>query len=304
MEQPKYEDYMLPELHYLSDGKVHERRTIIMDVAKSMGLTKEMFEETIPSGMPVYINRGGWGLTYLKQAGLVDTPKRGKFQITKLGLDLLSQKPASLRTIDLEKYPKFVEFSKRSQTKEEPKDDKGTSVLTPEEAILEAQSTLKNQVCTELLEKVRKMSPEEFEQLVVALLGKMGYGDGSDNGGFVVGQSGDGGIDGVIKQDKLGLDMIYVQAKRYKEGNNVTPHDVRDFVGALQGKEAKGARKGVFITASDFTKEGREYIENIKDGKVILINGHDLVEYMYDYDLGVSVSKVIPIKKVDLDFFE
>lgn len=304
MEQPKYEDYMLPELCYLSDGKIHDRRTIIADVAKSMGLNKETLEETIPSGMPVYINRSRWGLTYLKQAGLVDAPKRGKFQITSLGKDYLSKRPTSLRTADLEKYPKFVEFSKRSQNKEEPVEEKETSALTPEEALLNAQSSIKNQVCSELLEKVRKMEPEEFERLVVALLGKMGYEDGSDNGGFVVGQSGDGGIDGVIKQDKLGLDMIYVQAKRYKEGNNVTPHDVRDFVGALQGKEAKGARKGVFITASDFTKEGREYIENIKDGKVILINGHDLVEYMYDYDLGVSVSKVIPIKKVDLDFFE
>ncbi len=309
MEQPKWNEYMLPELRYLSDNLVHKRKEIIDNVSKGMGLDENMMAETVSAGEPIYLNRGGWALTYLKQSGLIESPKRGTFLINDLGHKLLRKNPKELNEKDLRSYPKYIEFinRSRSKSKEVVKDNKSEPFeekFTPEEMIVRAQKQIKAQVCTDLLEKVRDMEPSSFERLVILVLVSMGYGDGTTNSGIHIGKTVDGGIDGVINQDKLGLDTIYIQAKRYKDKNYVTGHDVRDFVGALQGKESKGSRKGVFITTSDFTKEGREYIEGIKDGKVILINGEDLVNLMYENGVGVTENKIIKLKKLDSNFFE
>lgn len=171
--------------------------------------------------------------------------------------------------------------------------------------IEKAEQEIKKNVCGELLEKVRMMSADHFEKLVVELLVAMGYGDRNDpKSGFKVGQSGDGGIDGIIKQDKLGLESIYVQAKRYKDTNKVSPHDVRDFAGALMGTMGR-SKKGVFITSSDFTNEGIDYVKSIdKNFKIILINGAELAELMYQYGIGVSNAKTIVLNKVDNDYFD
>jgi restriction system protein len=307
MEQPKWDEYLLPELKYLSDGEVHKRHEIIDHVVDEMKLTDELKKQTISAGETVYDNRGGWGLTYLKQSGLIESPKRATFVITDLGKELLKTNPSSLVEKDLAKYPKYQEFMERSRPKNEKTDDASVpaaSTLTPDEMIAQAQAQFRSQACSDLLEKIRDMDPNEFEKLVIKVLIAMGYGDGTEQSGIRTGKTGDGGIDGVINQDKLGLDTIYIQAKHYKEGSNVDAHAVRDFVGALQGKESKGSRKGVFITTSDFTKEGREYAENIKDGKIILINGTDLANLMYDNDIGVTVDKVVKFKKIDTDFFD
>ncbi len=309
MEQPKWNEYMLPELSFLADGKIHFRKEIIENACTTMGLNETLKNETVSGGEPVYLNRGGWALTYLKQSGLVYSPKRASFIISNLGKELLNKNPKTINEADLLSYPKYQEFIARSRGKSKNHDSKISedeieTKLTPEEMISNAQKQIRAQVCTDLLEKVRQMDPSSFENLVINVLVSIGYGNGTTNSGIHTGKTGDGGIDGVINQDKLGLDTIYIQAKRYKEGNNVTGHDVRDFVGALQGRESKGSRKGVFITTSDFTKEGKEYAEGIKDGKVVLINGDDLANLMYDNDVGVSESKVIKIKKLDSDFFE
>lgn len=307
MEQPKWDEYMLPELQFLSDGKVHGRHDVIDHVANSMKLTDELKKQTIAAGATIYENRGGWALTYLKQSGLAESPKRGFFIITDLGQKLLANNPESLTEKDLVKYPKYQEFIARSRLKPEKDsetEDSFSSALTPDEMIAQAQTQIKNQTCSDLLDKIKAVDYDGFEKLVIRILIAMGYGDGTEQSGIKTGKTGDGGIDGVINQDKLGLDTIYIQAKHYKEGRNISAHDVRDFVGALQGKESKGSRKGVFITTSDFTKEGRDYAKEIKDGKIILINGSDLAKLMYENDVGVTLDKVVKFKKIDNDFFE
>ena len=308
MEQPKFYEYMIHELRFLSDKKPHKRGEIVEHCAKTMGLTPELMTETIPTGDFIYSNRAGWGLSYLKNAGLVSSPKKAVFVIEKDGLDLLTKGVTRLLPRDLECFPKYMEFKTRKRKTKESTvftaEEETEPASTPEDLIAEAERTIRETVCSDLLDHVRSMSPSQFERLVVKLLVSMGYGGDFDGSAKTVGGTGDGGIDGVIKQDKLGLDTIYIQAKRYKEGNTVSSHDLRDFVGALLGEEAKGSRKGVFITTSDFSKDGRRYIAGVKDAKVILINGHELVELMYDNGVGVSEGRHIVVKKVDSDFFE
>ena len=298
---------MLPILKYFGDGNIHKRRDIIDCAAKMLNLDDDCLSEKSSKGLFVYDIRGGWGLSYLKQSGLIESPERSSYRITEEGKKVLQSNPTTFRQSDLAKYPKYQDFIIRSHQKDdmdEAKDESLHSSESPEERIDAAQAQIRAAVCNDILERVRALSPNAFEQVVIELLIAMGYGDGTANSGIHTGKTGDGGIDGVINQDKLGLDTIYIQAKRYQEGNNVSAHDARDFVGALQGKESKGSRKGVFITTSDFTKEGREYAENIKDGKVILINGETLAGLMYDNDLGAVVSETIKIKKLDNDFFD
>lgn len=307
MEQPRWEEYMLYELTYLSDEKIHKRNEIIEEAAKSMKLTDALKSAVINSGMPIYINRGGWALSYLKQSGLIESPKRGEYKISVEGKRIIDSKPKSFGESDLEKYPSYQDFKSRikSNTNKTDKNENDDG-LTPEEKLDQAQEIIMKNVCSELLDQVRKMKPSAFEHLVVELLVAMGYGDKNDrNSSFkVTGRSGDGGIDGIIKQDKLGIEKIYVQAKRYGENNHVTPHEVRDFCGALMAKEGVN-KKGIFITSSDFTKEGSYYVKNIdKSYNVILINGNDLAKYMYIYGIGVTTNRVITINKVDNDYFE
>ncbi len=304
MEQPKWEEYMLYELIYLSDNKKHKRNEIIEYAANYLKLTDEVKSILISSGMPTYINRGGWALSYLKQSGLIESPKRGEYLITEEGKRVVDSKPKTFGESDLEKYPSYQEFKARTNNNKSLKKEVDNT-STPDEKLEEAEKEIKQEVCSNLLNQVRKMNPKSFEKLVVQLLVAMGYGDkNNQNCGFAVGKAGDGGIDGIINQDKLGLETIYVQAKRYADNNYVSPHDVRDFCGALM--TANGcAKKGIFITSSDFTKEGREHVKNLdKSYKVILINGEELANYMYSYGIGVTTSTVVVINKVDNDYFE
>ena len=309
MAQPKYVDYMIHELAFLAEGKEHKRFEIINYAAEALKLTDEQKKETYANGDIVYLGRGGWGLTYLNQAGLISLVKRSTYLITDQGRSYLSKNPKSLTLKDLEQYPAYQDFKKRRKKADEAleqdrKAEEDESTLTPDEQLAAAEKSIRENICSELLKQVRALEPSAFEALVIKLLVALGYGGGNIDRASITGKTGDGGIDGVINEDILGLDTIYVQAKRYKEGNTVGSHDARDFVGALQGKEAKGSRKGIFITASDFTKDALEYFGSLKDAKVIPINGRTLVSLMYEYGVGVVESKTISIKRIDTDFFE
>ncbi len=301
MEQPKWHEYMLPVMVLLSDKKIRNRWDIIDDIAISTKLTPDLMAERNPAGDLRYANRIGWALTYLKQSGLIDSPSRANFIISDEGIKLMKTNPKSFTEKDLKKYPKYQEFMNRTKKKE-----KETTLVesssTPEELVDSALNNIKNSVCSELLDKVRTVRPETFESLVIELIKKMGYGDINDPmSGIRVGGAGDGGIDGIIKEDRLGLDLIYIQAKRYKDNNTVDPHAVRDFIGALV---TKGAKKGIFITSSDFSIQARKHAEDAKDYKVVLIDGKQLVDLMYENGIAVSDKKIIVIKKLDNDAFD
>ena len=301
MEQPKWHEYMLSIMKFLKDGKVRSRWEIIDAIALSTKLTPELMAERNAAGDLRYANRIGWALTYLKQSGLLDSPSRANFSISEEGIKLLKSNPIALTQKDLEKYPKYLEFMKRTKKKQD-ESTPADSSSTPEELVDSAIQDIKNSVCSELLDKVKSVRPDTFETLIIELIKRMGYGDRNDPmTGIRVGGAGDGGIDGVIKEDRLGLDLIYVQAKRYNDNNNVNPHDVRDFIGALV---TKGAKKGIFITSSDFSAQARKHAEDAKDYKVVLIDGKQLAELMYETGIGVSDKKTIIVKKIDNDTFD
>lgn len=303
MRQLKWHDYMIYVLKYLSDGKLHERWEIKENVAKMANLSKELMSETVSSGTPVYSDRIGWALTYLKQSGLIDSPARAVFEITNEGRKLLATGIKEVTIKDLEKYDMYIKFTYRRRTGgETAKETTVDDSRTPEENLDSALQEIKDSVCSELLDKIRKVRPSTFETLVIELIKKMGYGDANDPmSGIRVGGAGDGGIDGIIKQDKLGLELIYIQAKRYKENNNVDPHDVRDFIGTLT---INGVRRGIFITSSDFSSQAIKHTQEAKDCKVVLINGKRLAELMYEYGIGVTTKQIVEIKKIDGDAFE
>lgn len=301
MKQPKWHEYMLPVMEYLKDGNSRTRWEIIDSVAASTKLTVDLMAERNPAGDLRYANRIGWAITYLKQSGLVDSPSRANFIISDEGKKLMASNPKSLTEKDLKKYPKYQEFMKRTRKKEDEAAATESS-STPEELVDSAVQDIKDSVCEELLDKVRSVRPDTFESLMIELIKKMGYGDENDPmTGIRTGGAGDGGIDGVIKEDRLGLDLIYIQAKRYKDTNIVDPHAVRDFIGALV---TKGAKKGIFITSSDFSAQARKHAQDAKDYKVILVDGKQLAELMYEFGVGVSKKKTIVLKKIDSDAFD
>lgn len=253
----------------------------------------------LPSGtQEVIVNRVGWAKTYLTKAGLLSTPKRGFFEITERGRLLLAENPVSVDSKFLQRYDEFNAFRTRSR-----KED-GVEALveapgfgTPEEALEYGYQRLTENLADDIIGKTMSCSPAFFERLVVELMVKMGYGGSLREAAQVVGKSGDGGIDGIIKEDKLGLDVIYIQAKRW-EGTVGRP-EIQKFAGALLGQKA---RKGIFITTSTFSKDAREYARNL-EAKLILIDGALLADLMIQYGLGVSTAMVYEIKKVDSDFF-
>ena len=302
MEQPKWQEYMLPILKFLYNKKEEGRHSIVEAIAKATKLTEALKAETITNGEPRYSNRIGWALTYLKQSALINSPRRGVFSITERGKKTVDEKPKSLSRKDLEQYEEYQEFKKRKkQTSSEDEDDEALD-LTPEEMIESAEKSIRGSVCSDLLQKARSISPSAFEDLVIDLIKKMGYGDENDSlSGLRIGGSGDGGIDGIIKEDKLGLDIIYIQAKRYKDSNSVSAGIVRDFIGALN---IKGAKKGIIITTSSFTKEAIKHSEDLKEPRIVLIDGERLVELMYEFGIGVSEQKFVSIKSTDYSYFE
>lgn len=298
---PDYQTCMLPLLRHVADGKEHTLRESEEALAGQFSLTPAERAELLPSGQQVvFMNRLGWARTYLKKAGLLDAPKRGVFRITHRGLDVLAQDPARVDVKFLEQFPEFVAFRDTSKPESvvAATSDRAPSRTTPEEAIELAHQGLREQLAEELLSRILGCSPAFFEQLVVELLVKMGYGGSRRDAGERLGQTGDGGIDGIIKEDRLGLDTIFVQAKRWQ--GSVGRPEIQKFVGALQGQRA---RKGVFITTSTYTAEAADYASRI-DTKVVLIDGQQLAGLMIDFDVGVATSATYLVKRIDSDYFE
>lgn len=295
---------MLPVLKLASDGKEHKFSSAVEELADEFSLTMEERSELLPSGsQAVFNNRVGWARSYLKQAGLLASPKRGYFTITETGRELLAKKPAKIDIAVLKQYPTFIEFRNRNKDKsenetlEEPLSESELN-QTPEDALASAYSKLRKALEAELLSSVKEASPSFFERLVVDLLVKMGYGGSRQDAGKALGKSGDEGIDGIIKEDRLGLDVIFIQAKRW-EGTVGRP-EIQKFAGALQGQRA---RKGVFITTSSFTKEAKDYAALI-ESKIILIDGEQLSRLMVEFNVGVSTVGQYEVKKLDSDYFD
>ncbi len=301
---PDYKTLMLPVLKLASDGMEHKFSQAVEALADEFGLTTEERVELLPSGsQAVFNNRVGWARSYLKQAGLLTTPKRGFFTITQTGVELLATNPIQVDTSVLERYPEFIEFKNRKRDKCENESQIESSfdpesTLTPEDALASAYKKLSLTLESEILNAVKESSPSFFERLVVDLLVKMGYGGSRQDAGRALGKSGDGGIDGIINEDRLGLDVIYIQAKRW-EGSIGRP-EIQKFAGALQGQRA---RKGVFITTSFFTKDAREYASVI-ESKIILIDGEHLSKLMAEHNVGVSTVGQYQVKKLDSDYFD
>ncbi len=303
MSVPEFQAFMLPVLQTCRDGKEHHVREIMDLVAKQMNISSDDRRERLPSGRATkFDNRVLWASTYLRKAGLLESVARGKVKITANGLKVLDKKPARIDTKYLSQFDKFRDFTEadHSESKDSPEEagDKTLdSDLTPAEALERTYSFLSSELARDLLEYVKNGSPRFFEELVVELLVAMGYG-GSMQDAQAVGRSGDGGIDGVIKEDKLGLDVVYVQAKRWQ--NSVGRPIIQGFAGSLDGVRA---RKGVFITTSSFTNDAREYVNKI-DKKIVLIDGEQLAQLMLEHGIGVSEVNRYVIHKIDVDYFE
>lgn len=302
MPVPSYDTFMLPLLEALADGDEHNVRDLREQLAETFNLTDADRHELLPSGkQPVFDGRVGWAKTYLEKAGLLSTSRRGCYRITDAGRSVLGKKPARIDKQYLLQFDSFRAFATRAADEEQPATEspEETSMpgMTPEEALERAHKEIRAKVETELLDAVGKASPRFFEKLVVELLVKMGYGGSLEDAGRALGRSHDGGIDGIIKEDHLGLDAIYVQAKRWQ--NNVGRPDVQAFAGSLEGERS---RKGVFITTSSFSNEAREYVKRIEK-KIVLIDGRQLASLMVDFGIGVNTVSTYEIKRVDTDYF-
>ena len=299
MTVPSYQDFMLPTLKLIADNCEHKSRDIVEEAADMLGLTEEDRQEKLPSQtQATYYNRAMWARTYLKKAGLLEYSERGVIKITQRGTDLLNTNPDKITKNTLLQYDEFKEFQSTVNIEQNNSDnDSSEEQKTPDELIAQAKSILTSHLETDLLSKIAKNSPTFFEELVAKLLLAMGYG-GSENDILQNrGKSGDEGIDGIIKQDVLGLDKIYIQAKRWS--GNVSRPEVQKFVGAVHGQNAN---RGVFITTSAFTNEAREYANNI-NSNIILVDGKMLAKLMIEYNVGVQIKDTIQIKKIDEDFF-
>ncbi|MBN1472841.1 MAG: restriction endonuclease [Syntrophaceae bacterium] len=306
MAVPDYQSVMLPLLRYAAkEGDEISTSEAVDTLAKEMGLTEDDLKEMLPSGIQLtFVNRVGWAATYMKKAGLLEATRRGFYKITDRGKDLLKKQLKAINVKLLKQYPEFLQFQQLKGTRGgdpvvESKRNSDVSMATPSEALESAYENLRAELIDELLNKLKKISPAFFERVVVELLVKMGYGGSRADAGKAIGKSGDGGIDGIIKEDRLGLDVVYIQAKRW-DNNPVGRPDVMQFAGALQ---AQKANKGIFITTSRFTDDARSYVSQI-GSKIVLIDGEQLTNYMIEHDVGVSTVSLYPVKKIDSDYFE
>jgi restriction system protein len=299
MSIPDYQTLMLPLLKAVSDGKVHTIGELYQRLSDEFALTEEERMRTLPSGRETIIkNRISWARTYFKKAGLVSSPEKGEVKITSRGRDVLKDNPKKIDNIFLRKFDEFVEF--RPRTKEKP-EQRGPDIEeeTPEERLNGAYQEIRDKLASDLLDAVKNSSPYFFEQLVVDLMVALGYGGSRREAGKATQRSNDRGVDGAIREDKLGLDTIYLQAKRYTTDAVGVP-ELREFAGALQAMRAK---KGVFITTSNFTKDAIQFVDKI-ESKIVLIDGKRLVELMIDHDVGVSAKEIYSIKQLDSDYFD
>ena len=303
MSIPDYQTLMLPLLKLASDGAVHRLRDTVNVLADQFSLSDAERVELLSSGTAtVFGSRVSWARTYLKQAGLLDSPQRGTLQITAHGQALLATHPKAIDNKVLKQYESFRAFVGRSKLSDDDASQASANDAapeqSPEDAMAGAYERLRKSLETELLDQVKAMSPAFFERLVVDLLVAMGYGGSRQDAGRAIGRSGDGGIDGIIKEDRLGLDVIYLQAKRW-DGTVGRP-EIQKLTGALQGQRAS---KGVFITASSYSRDALDYVGMISS-KIILVDGDGLVSLMVDHNVGVSRTGVYELKKLDSDYFE
>jgi len=299
---PDFQSLMLPLLKFSADGEEHTMQEAREGLAKIMGLSEEDLQERLPSGrQSTFANRVAWAKVYLTQAGVLESPKRGKFHISDRGRKILSESPERIDIKFLQRFEEFQAFrqaSSKNRTGEVTHTgDAETATTTPEETLEQAYQQLRDETANELLHLIKGNTPEFFEKLVVHLIVSMGYGGSVKEAGRATRKTADEGIDGVIKEDRLGLETIYLQAKRWEAA--VGRPEIQKFVGALHGQRAK---KGVFITTSRFSKEAFDYVGQI-DPKVVLIDGADLVQLMIDHGVGVSTAAIYEVKKVDTDFF-
>ena len=296
---PDYQTCMLPLLKYAEDKNEHKFSDAVEYLSDEFALTKEERKELLPSKtQDVITNRIGWARTYLKKAGLLEDTRRGYFIITERGLSVLSENLEKLSTKYLQKFDEFIAFREKHTEKDISSEIELTTEATPEEMLETGFAKLSENLIDDLLAKIGESSPSFFEHLVVDLLVHMGYGGSFSEAAQVVGKSGDEGIDGIIKEDKLGLDTIYIQAKRWK--GVVGRPEIQKFAGALLGQKAS---KGVFITTSSFTKEAEEYVSSV-DRKVVLIDGTKLATLMIEHNVGISTVRTFEIKRIDSDYFE
>ncbi|MBA3323008.1 MAG: restriction endonuclease [Pyrinomonadaceae bacterium] len=296
---PDFQSLFLPMLELLSDGKPHQVQGLITALADRFKLSEVERAELLPSGKDRrFNNRVGWARTHLKKAGLIEYVQSGVYHLSERGRAVLSERPAKIDLHFLDRYEEHREFRRpKPRIESNGSSDSPPLDQTPRELLERSHETLRNSLAQELLDRVRKASPTFFEQLVVDLLIKMGYGGSRHDAGERIGRSGDGGVDGVIKEDKLGLDVIYVQAKRWQ--NTVGRPDVQAFAGSLEGHRAK---KGVFITTSRFSDDAKEYVSRIEK-RIVLLDGEQLSGLMIDHDIGVTVEDTYVIRRIDSDYF-
>ena len=298
MAVPDYQTLMLPALQALSNGVETPISEVRARVAAAEHLTAQDLKEMLPSGrQPVFVNRVSWAVIYMERAGLVERVRRAVYRVTAEGKRLLQQNPSRIDLNVLRTYPEFLNWSvaKKPSTVEpsnEPTD-------TPEEELESVVQQLRRALEFDVLDRVRKATPAFLEQVVVDLLIAMGYGGGNASMGHVTGGSGDGGIDGTIREDTLGLDQVYVQAKKYAEGNTVGESDLRNFAGAI---DATGTTKGVFVTTANFTRSARNYVAR-SPKRIVLIDGEELARLMVTHDIGVRIRISHQIKRIDEDYF-
>jgi len=299
---PTFDKFLFPVLNILKDNKEHSLKNLIEDMVQFFSLSNTDIEEKVSSGIETKLhNRTQWATTYLGKAGLLQRPKRGVSMITEDGLKLLETGITEISPKFLsEQYPSFAAFANGTKEKSGQEDIViSQQTKTPSEIMNEAFAEINSSLASELLDHVKNQSPKFFEQLVVNLLVSMGYGGSLDNAGVVTQISHDGGIDGIIKEDKLGLDNIYIQAKRYTTGSVQKP-DIQKFIGALT---EQGASKGVFITTATFSSGAIETSTKSSGVKIVLIDGDMLTKLMIENNIGVSLKQSYEIKKIDTDFF-
>jgi restriction system protein len=306
MNIPNHNDIALPLLRYASDQQEHFIRDAAARLAEFFNLSEEQATTLMPkTNQSVFVYRTHWANTYLKKAGLLESAGRGKFRITQRGLDVLASNPPALTRTYLMKFEEFREFVAPAASPEEEHSKTDDLVIeseeSPKELIQSLSKRIREELADELLEYVLDVSPAFFEKLVVDLLLAMGYGGSLPDAGEVLGRSHDGGIDGRIHEDKLGLSTIYIQAKRWDRGQSIGRKEIQAFVGSLMGQSAT---KGVFITTSYFTNQAQLYVSNLPNLKVILIDGLKLAQLMIEHNIGVAVEQTVVIKRVDSDYFD
>ena len=301
-----FSEYLGPVLEALSDGRERSTEEIRSAVASLTDLPEADRDERLSSGQPRFDNRVAWAITYLLRAGALERPRRGIYRINPRGQELLARDGNKVTLDTLREFEEFRRFTARSAGNQEgldevraPEPDKSVPATTPDERLSEAALELKSKTQADLLEKLLDSSPRFFEQAVLSVLLAIGYGGSRADAGRALGKAGDEGLDGVIREDPLGLDVLYIQAKRWAPTQTVGPAHIREFVGSLEGARAK---KGVFITTSSFSQSAREFVHRL-DKRVVLIDGTELTRLMFEHSVGVRLTASYEVKEMDEDFF-